>query len=107
MTTAPFTSDPLIDARLGSYRIIRPLGMGGMGKVYVAHDETLKRPVAIKVFRPAPGNESPDSLERFRLEGRAACRFTHPNAVTVFDFSISTTGIRKNERITQSRVKST
>jgi len=87
-------SDTLVGAVLdGRYRLESKIGSGGFGAVFRGSQLDLDRPVAIKVFRPAPGNESPDSLERFRLEGRAACRFTHPNAVTVFDFSISTTGI--------------
>ncbi len=77
----------------GRYRLESKIGSGGFGTVFRGTQLDLARPVAIKVFRPAPGNESPDSLERFRQEGIASCRFAHPNAVAVFDFGISSTGI--------------
>ncbi|MBK6424998.1 MAG: protein kinase [Blastocatellia bacterium] len=77
----------------GRYRLESKIGSGGFGAVFRGTQIDLARLVAIKVFRPTPGNESPDSLERFRQEGIAACRFVHPNAVAVFDFGISSTGI--------------
>ena len=77
----------------GRYRLESKIGSGGFGTVFRGVQLDLARPVAIKVFRPTPGNESPDSLERFRQEGVASCRFAHPNAVAVFDFGISSTGI--------------
>ena len=75
------------------YRLDMKIGTGGFGVVYRATHLTLERAVAVKVFRPTPGNDSPDALERFRREGVAASKFIHPNAVEVYDFGISSGGI--------------
>jgi serine/threonine protein kinase len=75
------------------YRLDLKIGTGGFGVVYRATHLTLERAVAVKVFRPTPGNDSPDALERFRREGVAASKFVHPNAVEVYDFGISANGI--------------
>lgn len=77
----------------GKYLIETRVGAGGFGTVYRAKQVDLDRPVAVKVFRPLSGNDSSDALERFRREGVAACRFTHPNAVTIMDFGITASGI--------------
>jgi tRNA A-37 threonylcarbamoyl transferase component Bud32 len=71
------------------YRIGEKIGSGGFGTVYRGEHIFLHHPVAIKVFRPAVGQEGIESLERFRLEGISACRVNHPNAVTVLDFDVS------------------
>jgi eukaryotic-like serine/threonine-protein kinase len=64
------------------YRLVRPLGAGGMGRVYLCHDLLLDRPVAIKFISHA----DPDGRrrERFLLEGRALARLVHPNVVFTF-----------------------
>ncbi|WP_437965410.1 alpha/beta fold hydrolase [Sorangium sp. So ce260] len=64
------------------YRVIRPLGRGGMGQVYLAHDEVLDRPVALKFV--AADNPDPRTIERLRVEARAIARLQHPNVVAVF-----------------------
>jgi tetratricopeptide (TPR) repeat protein/predicted Ser/Thr protein kinase len=68
----------------GRYRILRKLGQGGMGAVYLAHDSQLDRPVALKVphFSAADG---PDALERFYREARAAALIVHANICPVYD----------------------
>src|SRR5262249_19083296 len=67
---------------LGGYRIVRPLGRGGMGRVFLGHDTLLDRAVAIKFIAAAePG---PDWRERFLTEGRAVARLSHPNVVAVY-----------------------
>lgn len=66
------------------YRIVRHLARGGMATVYVAHDERLERPVAVKVMHPHLA-DSPDFLERFRAEARNAARIIHPGVVSVTD----------------------
>jgi serine/threonine protein kinase len=70
--------------QFGRYRIVKQLGQGGMGAVYLAHDTQLDRPVALKVphFTAADG---PDVLERFRQEARAAATLSHPNLCPVYD----------------------
>jgi serine/threonine protein kinase len=71
------------------YRIDDKIGSGGFGTVYRGEHILLHHPVAIKVFRPALGQQGEEGLERFRLEGISACRVNHPNAVTVLDFDVS------------------
>jgi Tol biopolymer transport system component len=70
--------------RLGPYEILAPLGAGGMGEVYRARDERLKREVAIKVL-PATFSSDPDRLRRFEREARAAGLLNHPNITVVYD----------------------
>jgi serine/threonine-protein kinase len=68
----------------GRYRIQRVLGHGGMAAVYLAHDEELRRPVAVKVLTGhLAGDES--VRERFVREARLAARLSHPNVVQVYD----------------------
>src|SRR5207245_10871568 len=70
--------------RLGSYEIVAPLGAGGMGEVYRAHDPTLGRDVAIKVLRAARSAD-PERLFRFEREARAAGALNHPNIHSIYD----------------------
>src|SRR5688500_10633508 len=67
------------------YRVVRLLGRGGMGAVYLARDETLERLVAIKVLPPEKGADA-ESRERFRREARTAARLTHPSVVPLHGF---------------------
>lgn len=64
------------------YRLVRPIGHGAMGDVYVAHDRLLDREVAIKFVRSA--GIDPEVHGRFLLEARAIARLSHPNVVTLF-----------------------
>ncbi|MBX7218852.1 MAG: protein kinase [Blastocatellia bacterium] len=77
----------------GKYQIDTKIGSGGFGAVYRATHLGLNRQVAVKVFRPLAGNDTPEGLERFRLEGISACRVNHPNAVSVLDYGVSAVGI--------------
>ena len=67
------------------YEVLRPLGRGGMGAVYLAREHALDRLVAIKVLRPDLA-ASPDSRERFRREARIAARLSHPGIVPLHTF---------------------
>jgi Tol biopolymer transport system component len=69
---------------LGPYRIVSPLGAGGMGEVYRAHDPRLERDVAIKVL-PEHFLEDSDSLARFQAEAKAIASLSHPNIVAIHD----------------------
>lgn len=66
------------------YRIERPLGRGGMGEVYLAVQESLGRPVALKVLASKLAADQ-DFVLRFQAEARAAAALNHPNVVTVHD----------------------
>lgn len=75
----------LIGLTLGRYKINSLLGEGGMGAVFKARDETLKRDVALKVMNPQ-FSRLPNFQERFLQEARTVARLSHPNIVQVFDF---------------------
>jgi serine/threonine-protein kinase len=66
------------------YRLEAKLGSGGMSTVYLARDETLDRPVAVKVMHREM-SEQADQLQRFRQEARAVAKLSHPNVVGVID----------------------
>jgi eukaryotic-like serine/threonine-protein kinase len=68
----------------GRYRLDSKLGSGGMSTVYLAIDETLERPVAVKVLH-AEISDQPDQIERFRREARSVAKLSHPNVVAVID----------------------
>jgi Serine/threonine protein kinase len=68
----------------GRYRLESKLGSGGMSTVYLALDEVLDRPVAVKLLHREISEEA-DQLERFRREARTAARLSHPNLVGVID----------------------
>jgi class 3 adenylate cyclase len=68
----------------GRYTLLRRLGKGGMGTVFLAHDSMLDRPVALKVPHPEVVS-SPTALERFYREARAAAQLDHPNICRVHD----------------------
>jgi len=73
----------LIGKTLGNYEIIKPLGAGGMGEVYRAHDANLKRDVAIKVL-PQELSTDPDRLARLEREAHLLASLNHPNIATIF-----------------------
>ncbi len=83
-------TDPLIGLLVDErYRVTRRLVRGGMATVYVAQDERLDRPVALKVMHPHLA-DSDAFVERFRREARSAARIVHPGVVSVFDQGVVT-----------------
>ncbi len=76
----------VVEARqLGQYRLRRQIGSGGMGEVYLADHQLLKRPCALKLIRP--GNAADlKTLERFEREVRITARLSHWNTVEIFDY---------------------
>ncbi len=69
---------------LGAYHILRRLGQGGMGQVYLAEQVSLKRKVALKLLK-ADLAANPTALQRFKAEAEAIARATHANIVQVYD----------------------
>ena len=74
---------PAESARVGRFAVLRRLGAGGMGVVYVAFDEQLDRKVALKLVHP--GRHDPDASARSRREAQALARLSHPNVVQVYE----------------------
>jgi serine/threonine-protein kinase len=82
-TDAPPAESDLTGKTLGDFLLLRRLGRGGMGQVYVAEQLSLKRKVAIKVMRAElAANET--ALKRFKVEAEAVARITHANIVQVY-----------------------
>ena len=73
-----------IREKLGHYEILRPIGAGGMGEVFVARDPKLGRKVAIKLLPPRLATDR-DTLARFTQEARSASALNHPNIVTIHE----------------------
>src|SRR5262245_26332860 len=79
------TAPQLLSGQLiGAYKILALLGRGGMGVVYRARDERLRRDVAIKVL-PASFAHDADRLRRFEQEAHATSALNHPNILTIYD----------------------
>src|SRR5450631_835836 len=74
----------LAGVKLGPYEILSPLGAGGMGEVYRAHDSRLGRDVAIKVL-PQRLSATDDLRARFEREARTLSQLNHPHICTLHD----------------------
>ena len=70
--------------RVQGYRVLRPLGRGGMGSVWLAHEEALDRRVALKFLHAGQGGGG--RMDVILREARAAARLNHPNILTVYHF---------------------
>ena len=68
---------------IGPYRVLAPIGAGGMGEVYRARDTKLDRDVALKILPPDVATA--EALRRFEQEARAASSLNHPNIVAIYD----------------------
>ena len=73
-----------IGSKIEQYLVISELGMGGMGKIFLAQDTELNRQVAIKILNDTQNKDS-DILRRFKQEARAASALNHPNIVTIYE----------------------
>lgn len=86
MPAPPPTDDPLLGTVVvGRYRVVRALGAGGMGRVYVAEHTAIRKLIALKVLREE-FTQREDIVTRFQQEAISASRIKHPNVVEVFDF---------------------
>lgn len=77
-------ADPFLGSSIGKCLLIRKIGQGGMGDVYLAQHQLLQKKVAVKIL-PAEFTRDPESVARFRREAVAAARLEHPNLVQVHD----------------------
>jgi eukaryotic-like serine/threonine-protein kinase len=90
---AGVAAEPLAEDKIGSmagmtlgrYRLLSPLGAGGMGEVYHALDTRLDREVAVKIL-PARLADNPESMRRFEREAKAVAALSHPNILSIHDF---------------------
>ena len=71
--------------QLGQYRLKQPIGAGGMGEVYLAEHQMMKRPCAIKIIRPDKAGD-PRTLARFEREVRSTAKLSHWNSIDIFDY---------------------
>ncbi|HEX5064051.1 MAG TPA: serine/threonine-protein kinase, partial [Kofleriaceae bacterium] len=88
----PDVPDPLLGATVaGRYKIIRKLGEGGMGSVYLAMHTILEKQVALKVLHGEFARK-PDLVDRFMQEAKAASRIRHENVIDISDFGVTPDG---------------
>ncbi|MFN0124585.1 MAG: protein kinase domain-containing protein, partial [Blastocatellia bacterium] len=73
-----------VGREISHYRILAPLGAGGMGEVFLAEDTRLRRKVALKIL-PAQFTHDPDRVRRFEQEAQAVSALNHPNILTLFE----------------------
>jgi serine/threonine-protein kinase len=71
--------------KFGQYQLRQKLGAGGMGEVYLAEHQLLKRPCALKLIKPEAGAD-PIALARFEREVQSAARLSHPNTIEIYDY---------------------
>src|SRR3954470_19384591 len=76
----------MIGQTVSHYRVLEKLGEGGMGVVYLAEDTHLGRQVAIKFLSASMSRNAHHFKARFRREGRAASRLSHPHIATIYDY---------------------
>ncbi|SPF54718.1 Serine/threonine protein kinase (fragment) [Candidatus Sulfopaludibacter sp. SbA4] len=83
VTVTQTAAETAVGREFGPYRIVSPLGAGGMGEVYRAHDSKLGRDVAIKML-PHAFARDPERLARFRREARTLASLNHPNIAAIY-----------------------
>lgn len=84
-TMGSLRREAFVARQLGQYRLKQMLGSGGMGEVYLAEHEMMKRPCAIKIIRPEKAG-NPKVLARFEREVRATAKLSHWNSIDIYDY---------------------
>ncbi len=79
----------MVESTISHYKILKKIGQGGMGEVYLAEDTRLQRKVAVKVL-PAGAASIPEGLARFEREAQTAAALNHPNIATIYDVGSET-----------------
>jgi len=77
--------------QLGQYTLVKKIGEGGMGEVYLARHALLRRPTAIKLLKPDLVN--PETVARFQREVRLASQLSHPNTIEIYDYGRTPGGV--------------
>jgi serine/threonine-protein kinase len=90
-TIGALRREAFVAKQLGQYRLKKLLGSGGMGEVYLAEHQMMKRPCAIKVIRPEKAGD-PQVLARFEREVRATAKLSHWNTVDIYDYGRTADG---------------
>jgi serine/threonine protein kinase/formylglycine-generating enzyme required for sulfatase activity len=90
--STPPIAEGAAPAAIGRYRVVRLLGQGGFGRVYLADDAELSRRVAVKVPRPERISR-PEDVESYLAEARILARLDHPNIVPVYDLGRTPDGL--------------
>ncbi len=84
-TIGSLRSEAFTARQLGQYRLKQMLGSGGMGEVYLAEHQMMKRPCAIKIIRPEKAGD-PKVLARFEREVQATAKLSHWNSIDIYDY---------------------
>ena len=84
-TIGKLRHEAFVARQLGQYRLKQLLGSGGMGEVYLAEHQMMKRPCAIKIIRPEKAG-NPKVLARFEREVRATAKLSHWNSIDIYDY---------------------
>ena len=90
-TIGTLRREAFVAKQLGQYRLKQKLGSGGMGEVFLAEHEMMKRPCAVKTIRPEKAGD-PNTLARFEREVRATAKLSHWNSVDIFDYGRTNDG---------------
>jgi serine/threonine-protein kinase len=77
--------------QLGQYRLKERIGAGGMGEVYLAEHEMMKRPCAVKIIRPEKAGD-PSVIARFEREVRSTAKLSHWNSIDIYDYGRTANG---------------
>lgn len=91
-TIGTLRREVFVARQLGQYRLKQLLGSGGMGEVYLAEHQMMKRPCAVKIIRPEKAG-NPQVLARFEREVRATAKLSHWNSIDIFDYGRTSDGI--------------
>ncbi len=90
-TIGALRREAFVARQLGQYRLKKRLGSGGMGEVYLAEHEMMKRPCAVKLIRPEKAGD-PRMLARFEREVRATAKLSHWNSIDIYDYGRTADG---------------